>query len=108
MANDPSLVVIVLSLRATMRLSWMWTKAVTAIVTVIVSPVHGFTSSNTTSNECAVGGSATAGTANARANTPSRTGKSSWQSLLFSPSGGTATDHAMHIVPVASGLSWVL
>src|SRR3989304_3966014 len=41
-----------------------------------MSPVHGFTSSNTNSNGNAVGGSAAAGTANARATTPSSTATS--------------------------------
>src|SRR6266508_3597855 len=57
-----------------------------------MSPVHGFTSSNTNSNGIAAGASAAAGTANARAATPSRRAKShligrtsSWETRLLDP-----------------------
>jgi hypothetical protein len=46
---NPSLVVIVLSERATVRELWKWKNAVPTYVTVTVCPVHGFTSWNSTS-----------------------------------------------------------
>jgi hypothetical protein len=70
--TNPSLVVIVLWLRATVRESCMWTNAVPTNVTVIGSPVHGLTSGNTSRIGNSVGGSAAAGTANARVTTLNR------------------------------------
>src|SRR5215207_4052557 len=61
---------------ATVRESWEWTDTVPTNVTVMALPVHGFTSGNTSSIGNSVGRSAAAGAANARANRPSRIGRS--------------------------------
>src|SRR4029450_5128681 len=81
-----------------MRLeSWMWANAVPAIVTVMMLPVHGFTSGNTSSNGNAVGGSAAAGAATTRASPASRTEKSVFIAIPPLPPKWclTATEHGI-------------